>query len=76
MTYPVVELDSLDNLLIGIEQGSDIIFLLDELDVSDNDSSGCFGLVQIILNLWTLGETLVFSIDMLVSSAKSLPPMI
>jgi hypothetical protein len=63
----VVELNSLDDLLIGIEQGTNISLVLDELDVSDDSSSGNFGLVEIILNLGTLGQTLVLSIDMLSS---------
>jgi hypothetical protein len=66
-TYLVVELDSLDDLLIGIEQGTNISLVLDELNVSNNSSSSYFGLVEIILNLGTLGQTLVLSIDMLSS---------
>jgi RNAse (barnase) inhibitor barstar len=71
-TYLVVELDSLDDLLIGIEQGTNISLVLDELDVSNNSSSSYFGLVEIILNLGTLGQTLVLSVDMLSSQLITL----
>jgi hypothetical protein len=68
----VVELNSLDDLLIGIEQGTNISLVLDELDVSNNSSSSYFGLVEIILNLGTLGQTLVLSVDMLSSQLITL----
>jgi hypothetical protein len=68
----VVELDSLDDLLIGIEQGTDVSLVLDELDVSDNSSSSYLGLVEVILNLGTLGQTLVLSVDMLSSQLITL----
>jgi RNAse (barnase) inhibitor barstar len=71
-TYLVVELDSLDDLLIGIEQGTNISLVLDELNVSNNSSSSYFGLVEIILNLGTLGQTLVLSVDMLSSQLITL----
>jgi hypothetical protein len=67
VTYLVIELNSLDDLLIGIEQGTDVPLVLDELDVSNDGSSRYLGLVEIILNLGTLGQTLVLSIDMLSS---------
>lgn len=66
-THLVVKLNSLDDLLIGIEQGTDVPLVLDELDVSDDSSSSYLGLVEIILHLGTLGQTLVLSIDMLSS---------
>jgi hypothetical protein len=68
----VVELNSLDDLLIGIEQGTNISLVLDELNVSNNSSSSYFGLVEIILNLGTLGQTLVLSVDMLSSQLITL----
>jgi hypothetical protein len=68
----VVELDSLDDLLIGIEQGTDVPLVLNELDVSNNSSSSNLGLVEIILNLGTLGQTLVLSVDMLSSQLITL----
>jgi hypothetical protein len=67
VTYLVIELNSLDDLLVGIEQGTDVPLVLNELDVSNNSSSSNLGLVEVILNLGTLGQTLVLSIDMLSS---------
>ena len=66
-TYLVVKLNSLDDLFIGIEQGANISFVLDELNVSNDSSSGNFGLVEVILNFGTLGQTLVLSVDVLSS---------
>ena len=65
MTYLVVQLDSFDNLLIGIKQGTNVPLVLNELDVSNNSSSSYLGLVEVILNLGTLGQALVLSINVL-----------
>ena len=67
MTHLVVKLDSLDDLLISVKQGTDISFVLDELNVSNDSSSGSFGLVEIVLNFGALGQTLVLSVDVLSS---------
>ena len=67
VAYFVVKLNSLDDLLIGIEQGANISFVLDELNVSNDSSSRYLGLVEVILNLGTFGQTLVLSVDMLSS---------
>jgi len=72
VTYLVVQLDSFDNLLIGIKQGTDVPLVLNELDVSNNSSSSYLGLVEIILNLGALGQTLVLSVDMLSSQLLNL----
>jgi hypothetical protein len=72
VTYLVVKLNSLDDLLIGIEQGTNVSLVLDELDVSNDSSSSNLGLVEVILNLGTLGQTLVLSIDMLSSQLITL----
>jgi len=72
VAYFVVKLNSLDDLLIGIEQGANISFVLDELNVSNDSSSGNFGLVEVILNFGTLGQTLVLSVDMLSSQLIAL----
>ena len=66
-THFVVELDSLDDFLVGIEQSPNVLFLLDELDVSDDSSSSGFGLVQVVLDFGTFGQALVLSVDMLQS---------
>jgi len=65
VTYLVVQLDSFDNLLIGIKQGTNVPLVLNELDVSNNSSSSYLGLVEVILNLGTLGQALVLSINVL-----------
>lgn len=65
MTHLVVELDGLDNFLIGIKEGTNVLFLLDELDVSNDSSSSYLGLVEVILYLWAFGQALVLSVDML-----------
>lgn len=68
VTDLVIELNSLDHLFIGIEQGSNKVFLLNELDVSDDCPSSRFGLVEILLYLGTLLHRLVFSVDVLQAS--------
>lgn len=65
----IVELDGLDHPFIGVEQGTDIFFLLDKLDVSDNGPSSRFGLVQVFLDLWAFLHRLVLSINVLEASA-------
>ena len=72
VTYLVVELDSFDDLFIGIEQGANISFVLDELNVSNDSSSSHLGLVEVILDLGALGQTFVLSVDMLSSQLLDL----
>ena len=64
-TYPVVELNSLDNLLIGIEQSTDVFFILDELNVPDDGSSSDLGLVEIVLYLGAFSQALMLPINVL-----------
>ena len=64
-TNPVIELNSLDNLLIGIEQSTDVFFILDELNVSDDGSSSDLGLVEIVLYLGAFGQALMLPVNVL-----------
>lgn len=69
----IVELDGFDHPLIGIEQCSDKLFLLDKLDVSDHSPSSSFGLVQVLLYLWTLLYRFVLPVHVLPSQHEDQP---
>lgn len=64
-TYPVVELDGFDDPLVGIQQGPNVFFVGDELDISNDGSSRHLGFVKIVLYLGALRNVLDLSIDKL-----------
>lgn len=61
-TYLVVHLDSLDNPLVRLEQGTDELLIVDDLDVSDDSTSSSLGLVEVVLDSRALDYVLMLSV--------------
>lgn len=72
MTHPstdaahlVIHLDRFDNLFVRLEQGTNKLFVLDDLNILDDLPTSGFGLVEILLYSRAFKQIFVLSVEML-----------
>ena len=65
MIHLVVHLNRLDNLFIRLQQRPYELFFLHDLNVSNDRTTGNFGLVEVLLYFGTFLDVFVFTVDVL-----------